>query len=88
MHRIFKLCGSPSEDYWLKLRSPHSTVFKPPHHYRRCVAETFQEYPPAAVRLIETLLSLDPALRGTAANALNSEVCYCMLTVNAAIYPM
>lgn len=73
LHRIFKLCGSPSEDYWLKLRSPHSTVFKPPHHYRRCTAETFQEYPPAAVRLIETLLSIDPAHRGTAATALKSE---------------
>ncbi|KAI9093388.1 hypothetical protein K1719_027402 [Acacia pycnantha] len=73
LHRIFKLCGSPSEDYWLKLRWPHSTVFKPPHHYRRCIAETFKEYPPAAVRLIETLLSIDPAHRGTAATALKSE---------------
>ena len=75
MHRTFKLCGSPSEDYWLKLRLPHSTVFKPPHHYRRCIADTFKEYPPAAVKLIETLLSVDPAHRGTAAAALKSEVC-------------
>ncbi|CAJ1956588.1 unnamed protein product [Sphenostylis stenocarpa] len=73
LHRIFKLCGSPSEDYWHKLRSPHSTVFRPPHHYRRCVAETFKEYPSAATRLIETLLALDPTLRGTAATALKSE---------------
>ncbi|KHN36642.1 Putative serine/threonine-protein kinase [Glycine soja] len=73
LHRIFKLCGSPSEDYWCKLRTPHSTVFRPPHHYRRCVAETFKEYPSAATRLIETLLSLDPTLRGTAAAALKSE---------------
>ncbi|KAK7257433.1 hypothetical protein RIF29_31414 [Crotalaria pallida] len=73
LHRIFKLCGSPSEDYWLKLRLPRSTVFKPPHHYRHCVAETFKEYPSPAVRLIETLLSVDPAHRGTAAAALKSE---------------
>ncbi|KAJ1389756.1 Serine/threonine-protein kinase, active site [Sesbania bispinosa] len=73
LHRIFKLCGSPSEDYWLKLRLPHSTVFKPPHHYRRCVAETFKEYPSTAIKLIETLLSVDPAHRGTAAAALKSE---------------
>ncbi|KAI4322679.1 hypothetical protein L6164_022349 [Bauhinia variegata] len=73
LHRIFKLCGSPSEDYWLKLRLPHSTVFKPPHHYRRCVAETFKDHPSSAVRLIETLLSLDPSDRGTAAAALKSE---------------
>ncbi|GAU33972.1 hypothetical protein TSUD_61020 [Trifolium subterraneum] len=73
LHRIFKLCGSPSEDYWLKLRLPHSTVFKPPHHYRRCVADTFKEYSSTALKLIETLLSVDPSQRGTAAAALKSE---------------
>ncbi|XP_057423355.1 probable serine/threonine-protein kinase At1g09600, partial [Lotus japonicus] len=73
LHRIFKLCGSPSDDYWLKSRLPHSTVFKPPHHYRRCITETFKEYPSTAVKLIETLLSVDPAQRGTAAAALKSE---------------
>ncbi|XP_028807851.1 probable serine/threonine-protein kinase At1g54610 isoform X2 [Neltuma alba] len=73
LHRIFKLCGSPSEDYWLKQRLPHAAVFRPPHRYRRCIAETFKEYPSASVRLIETLLSVDPAQRGTAAGALKSE---------------
>ncbi|KAK7290893.1 hypothetical protein RIF29_05660 [Crotalaria pallida] len=73
LHKIFKLCGSPPEDYWLKMRLQHSTGFRPPHHYRRCVAETFKEYPSAAVKLIETLLSLDPVHRGTAATALKSE---------------
>ncbi|XP_019453877.1 PREDICTED: probable serine/threonine-protein kinase At1g54610 [Lupinus angustifolius] len=73
LHRIFKLCGSPSEDYWHNLHLPHSTAFRPPHHYRRYVAETFKEYPYPAVRLIETLLSVDPAHRRTAAAALESE---------------
>ncbi|CAL5212759.1 unnamed protein product [Lathyrus oleraceus] len=73
LHRIFKLCGSPSEDYWLKLRLPNSTVFKPPHHYRRCVTDTFKEYSSTALKLIETLLSVDPSNRGTAAAALKSE---------------
>ncbi|MED6154978.1 hypothetical protein PIB30_001119 [Stylosanthes scabra] len=73
LHKIFKLCGSPSEDYWRKLRLPHSTVFRPPHHYRRCITDTFKECPSAAVRLIETLLSVDPAHRGTAAAALKSD---------------
>ncbi|CAK8536417.1 unnamed protein product [Lathyrus sativus] len=73
LHRIFKLCGSPSVDYWRKLRLPHSTVFRPPHHYRNCIADTFKEFPTAATKLIETLLSLDPVLRGTAATALNDE---------------
>jgi len=56
------------------LRLSHSTVFRPPHHYRRCVAETFKDYPSAAVKLIETLLSVEPVHRGTAAAALKSEV--------------
>ncbi|WJX69270.1 [pyruvate dehydrogenase (acetyl-transferring)] kinase [Trifolium repens] len=73
LHRIFKLCGSPSVDYWKKLRLPHSAVFRTPHHYRKCIADTFKEFPSAAMRLIETLLSLDPTLRGTAATALKSE---------------
>ncbi|XP_054811761.1 probable serine/threonine-protein kinase At1g54610 [Prosopis cineraria] len=73
LHRIFKLCGSPSEDYWLKQRLPHAAVFKPPHRYRRSITETFKEYPSASVRLIETLLSIDPAQRGTAESALKSE---------------
>ncbi|KAL2640714.1 hypothetical protein GLYMA_06G292200v4 [Glycine max] len=73
LHRIFKLCGSPSDDYWLKLRLSHSTVFRPPHHYRKCVADTFKDYPSTAVKLIETLLSVEPAHRGSAAAALKSE---------------
>ncbi|KAE9588558.1 putative protein-serine/threonine kinase CMGC-CDK-CRK7-CDK9 family [Lupinus albus] len=73
LHKIFKLCGSPPEEYWFKLRLRHSTAFRPPHHYRRCVAETFKECPSVAVKLIETLLSVDPAHRGTAATALTSE---------------
>ncbi|XP_020237588.1 probable serine/threonine-protein kinase At1g54610 [Cajanus cajan] len=73
LHRIFKLCGSPSDDYWLKLRLSHSTVFRPPHHYRRCISDTFKDYPSTAVKLIETLLSVEPAHRGTAAAALKSE---------------
>ncbi|XP_011100264.1 probable serine/threonine-protein kinase At1g54610 [Sesamum indicum] len=73
LHKIFKLCGSPSEDYWRKSKLPHSPVFKPIQPYRRRVAETFKYLPDAAVGLMETLLSIDPSDRGTACNALNSE---------------
>lgn len=73
LHKIFKLCGSPSEDYWRKLRLPHSTFFRPPQPYKRRVAETFKDLPAAAVELIETLLSIDPAHRGTTGFALQSE---------------
>jgi cyclin-dependent kinase 12/13 len=66
-------------DYWKKLRLPHSAVFRTPHHYRKCIADTFKEFPSAAARLIETLLSLDPTLRGTAATALKSEVYDCII---------
>ncbi|RVW91510.1 Zinc finger BED domain-containing protein RICESLEEPER 2 [Vitis vinifera] len=70
LHKIFKLCGSPSEDYWRKSKLPHATIFKPQQPYRRCVAETFKDFPTPALGLMETLLSIDPAYRGSAASAL------------------
>ncbi|KAK9285135.1 hypothetical protein L1049_024320 [Liquidambar formosana] len=73
LHKIFKLCGSPSEDFWRKSKLPHSTVFKPQQPYRRRVAETYKDFPAAAVGLMDTLLSIEPGQRGTAASALKSE---------------
>lgn len=74
LHKIFKLCGSPSDEYWRKSKLPHATVFKPQHQYRRCVAETFKDFPPSALALLDSLLSIEPAKRGTAISALGSEV--------------
>ncbi|KAK9048329.1 hypothetical protein SSX86_032708 [Deinandra increscens subsp. villosa] len=73
LHKIFKLCGSPSEDYWRKSKLPHATIFKPQQPYKRVVAETFKEFPGPALALMETLLSIDPADRGSASSALKSE---------------
>ncbi|KAG7954176.1 hypothetical protein I3843_11G002500 [Carya illinoinensis] len=73
LHKIFKLCGSPSEEYWRKYRLPNATLFKPQQPYKRCVAETFKDFPPSSLPLIESLLSIDPGERGTATAALNSE---------------
>ncbi|KAG6416903.1 hypothetical protein SASPL_124344 [Salvia splendens] len=73
LHKIFKLCGSPSEDYWRKSKLPHSQVFKPILPYKRRIADTFKDRHEAAVRLMEILLSVDPSDRGTAASALESE---------------
>ncbi|XP_047943721.1 probable serine/threonine-protein kinase At1g54610 [Salvia hispanica] len=73
LHKIFKLCGSPSEDYWRKSKLPHSPVFKPIQPYKRRIADTFKDRHDASVRLIEILLSVDPSDRGTAASALESE---------------
>lgn len=42
--------------------------------YGSNIAETFKEFPVPVISLLETLLSIDPDLRGTAATALNSEV--------------
>ncbi|XP_010500934.1 PREDICTED: probable serine/threonine-protein kinase At1g54610 [Camelina sativa] len=73
LHKIFKLCGSPSEDYWVKSRLPHATIFKPTQPYKRLVGETFKEFPQPALALLETLLSVNPDDRGSAAAALKSE---------------
>ncbi|XP_022736324.1 probable serine/threonine-protein kinase At1g54610 isoform X1 [Durio zibethinus] len=73
LHKIFKLCGSPSEEYWKKSKLPNATLFKPQQPYKRCIAETFKDFPSSSLPLIETLLSIDPEERSTATAALNSE---------------
>ncbi|CAI9267174.1 unnamed protein product [Lactuca saligna] len=74
IHKIFKLCGSPSDEYWMKSRLPHATSFKPKHPYDRRVSEIFQQHmPPSALALLDTLLAIDPEKRGTATSALASE---------------
>ncbi|CAJ1974910.1 unnamed protein product [Sphenostylis stenocarpa] len=73
LHKIFKLCGSPSEEYWRKYRLPNATIFKPQQPYKRGISETFKDFPPSSLPLIETLLTIDPDDRGTASAALNSE---------------
>ncbi|KAK1395605.1 putative serine/threonine-protein kinase [Heracleum sosnowskyi] len=73
LHRIFKLCGSPPEDYLSLLQLPPSNIFNRQKPFRRCVAEIFKDLPAPALALIETLLSLDPSARQSATDALNSE---------------
>ncbi|KAK1371614.1 putative serine/threonine-protein kinase [Heracleum sosnowskyi] len=71
LHRIFKLCGSPSEDYWRKIKPP--TTFRPPSQYKPSFHEAFGNLPDSALALLPSLLSLEPAYRGTAASALQNE---------------
>ncbi|XP_075516540.1 putative serine/threonine-protein kinase At1g54610 [Primulina tabacum] len=73
LHRIFKLCGSPSEEYWKKSKLPHATIFKPQQSYKRCIAQTFKDFPPSSLPLIDRLLAIDPADRQTATAALESD---------------
>ncbi|KAJ6912077.1 hypothetical protein NC652_022380 [Populus alba x Populus x berolinensis] len=44
-----------------------------PGRTERCIAETFKDFPPSSLPLIETLLAIDPAERRTATAALRSE---------------
>nr|XP_043628433.1 probable serine/threonine-protein kinase At1g54610 [Erigeron canadensis] len=73
LHKIFKLCGSPSEEYWRKSRLPHATIFKPQQPYKRCVAETYRDFPPPALALLDSLLAVEPDKRGSSSSALHSE---------------
>ncbi|KAM7510091.1 hypothetical protein LguiB_008966 [Lonicera macranthoides] len=73
LHKIFKLCGSPTEDYWQKSKLPLAAMFKPQNTYENTLRERCKEFPKSAVNLIETFLSMDPHKRGTATSALVSE---------------
>lgn len=74
LHKIFKLCGSPPDDYWKKSKLPHATLFKPQHPYESCLWETFKDLPKTAVSLIESFLTVEPNKRQNATSALGSEV--------------
>ncbi|KAG7597512.1 Protein kinase domain [Arabidopsis suecica] len=73
LHKIFKLCGSPPEDYWKKSKLPHAMLFKPQQHYDGCLREALKDLSDADINLIETLLSIQPHKRGTASTALVSQ---------------
>ncbi|XP_074311501.1 putative serine/threonine-protein kinase At1g54610 isoform X2 [Silene latifolia] len=73
LHKIYKLCGSPSDEYWKKSKLPNATIFRPRDPYKRSIRETFKDFPPSALSLIDTLLAIDPAERLTATDALNSD---------------
>ncbi|KAJ8557191.1 hypothetical protein K7X08_002816 [Anisodus acutangulus] len=75
LHKIFKLCSSPSDEYWRKSKLPLATIFKPEHPYESALRDRCKELPKSAVNLIETLLSIDPHKCGTASSALDSEYC-------------
>ncbi|KAG6646452.1 hypothetical protein CIPAW_07G010300 [Carya illinoinensis] len=73
LHKIYKLCGSPTDEYFKKAKLPNATLFRPREPYKRCIKETFKDFPPSSLPLIDTLLAIDPAERLTATAALRSE---------------
>ncbi|KAK1441375.1 hypothetical protein QVD17_07225 [Tagetes erecta] len=70
LHRIFKLCGSPNEDYWKTIKPP--TTFRPPQNYVPSFHEAFSNFPSSSFGLLTTLLALEPSSRGTATSALQN----------------
>lgn len=72
LFKIFSLCGSPPDEYWRRMKLP--ATIRPPKTYKSTMAEKFAGMPPSVLPLLTTLLALDPAARGTAAQALQSDV--------------
>lgn len=72
LHKIFKLCGTPSEEYWRRLKL--SPTFKPPQSYRPSLGELFKHLPSSCLGLLSSVLALDPSYRGSASLALENEV--------------
>ncbi|VVA96523.1 unnamed protein product [Arabis nemorensis] len=76
LHRIYKLCGSPSEEYWRKIRLPSNhkhAHHKPLPQFKRKLREVYKDFSPEALSLLDTLLALDPSERRTATDALMSD---------------
>ncbi|KAG6602518.1 Protein IMPAIRED IN BABA-INDUCED STERILITY 1, partial [Cucurbita argyrosperma subsp. sororia] len=73
LHKIFKLCGSPLEEFWKKTKLPHAAMFRPQHAYESSLNEKCKDFAPSALSLLETFLAIEPYKRGTASSALMSE---------------
>uniref|UniRef100_A0A6I9S7H4 [RNA-polymerase]-subunit kinase n=1 Tax=Elaeis guineensis var. tenera TaxID=51953 RepID=A0A6I9S7H4_ELAGV len=73
IHKIFKLCGSPPDEFWKMSKLPHATVFKPHQPYGSCLRERLKCLPENVSSLLEIFLSVEPYKRGTASTALASE---------------
>ncbi|CAK7322975.1 unnamed protein product [Dovyalis caffra] len=73
LHKIFKLCGSPSDEFWKRSKLSNATMFKPQHPYESSLRERCKDVSATAVDLLETLLSIEPEKRGTASTAILSQ---------------
>ncbi|EPS68289.1 hypothetical protein M569_06479, partial [Genlisea aurea] len=72
LHKIFKLCGSPSDEYWARSKLPLSNMFRPQQSYESTLRNRCSQLPKTALSLLETFFSIEPHRRGTASSALNS----------------
>ena len=74
MHKIFKLCGSATEEFWETTKFPQATSYRPQHPYKRVLQETFKNLPSSSLALLDKLLSVEPETRCSASSTLMSEV--------------
>ncbi|ERN18696.1 hypothetical protein AMTR_s00065p00208610 [Amborella trichopoda] len=73
LYEIFRLCGSPSDEYWRTCKLPWAAIFKSQQPYEHRLTQTFKFLPQRNLNLLNMLLSVDPTRRGTARAALASE---------------
>ncbi|XP_058772984.1 cyclin-dependent kinase C-2-like [Vicia villosa] len=72
--RIFRLCGTPDEVNWPGVQeTPWYNHFKPKRTMKRCLRGAFRHFDPHALELLDKMLTLDPAQRISAKDALDAE---------------
>ncbi|XP_071726976.1 probable serine/threonine-protein kinase At1g54610 [Rutidosis leptorrhynchoides] len=72
LQKIYAICGTPPDDYWERYKLPLKSSYKPSIQSNKCITETFRDFPPSSLSLLNILLSIDPAKRRSAASALTS----------------
>ncbi|WJX32008.1 Cyclin-dependent kinase C-1 [Trifolium repens] len=74
LNKIFELCGAPNEANWPGVQNtPLYNQFKPTIPMKRRLGEVFRRFDPNALDLLEKMLTLDPAQRILAKDALDAE---------------